>query len=108
LPHTSFYVYYEHDNNVVFFYSEEAGMGELKFLKSRAELCFRLFMKHHTDRLLWYWLRAEQNLVSAEGAVDVKVTLFPNEQTATPDAVLTVANALRLRRVGELRPAMLH
>jgi len=83
-------------------------MLELKVLKSRAELMFRLYSVFESELWLWRWFKAEVNVVKKEGLVDVKFSLFVDRDTTTAGAVLTLATGLRLRRQGKLTPFNVH
>lgn len=83
-------------------------LDELKFLKSRAELMYRLYVVFKTEYWLWRWFEAETNVLKNEGLVDVKTTVFVDRDTTTAGTELTLANVYRLRRQGEFKPAYIH
>jgi len=83
-------------------------LDELKVLKSRAELMFRLHSVFKSELWLWWWFEAEMNVLKHEGLVDVKVSLFNDRDTTTAGTVLTLATVLRLRRQGKLTPVDVH
>jgi hypothetical protein len=70
------------------------------YLTARAELCHRLFRSWQTERFLRLWFEAEMNVLQHEGLVDVKMTVFPNEQTTTASVLTTLVNVYRMRRLG--------
>lgn len=80
--------------------------NQLTFLKSRARLCFCLFLKHQTAAWLWRWFEAEVNVVQAEGFVDTHPFVFVSRDTTTDSVAMVLANSLRLRRLGECKPVL--
>ena len=73
---------------------------QVTFLKSRAELCFRLYRKHQTGVWLWRWFEAEMHVLQAEGLVDMHTLVFSNRDTTTQSVATVLANVLCQRRMG--------
>jgi hypothetical protein len=83
-------------------------LDELKALKSRAAVLFRLYSVFKTEDWLWRWFEAEMHVLKHEGLVDVHASVFVGRDTETAGTMLTMANLLQMRRQGKLTPVDVH
>jgi hypothetical protein len=83
-------------------------LDELKFLKSRAELMFRLFSVFRTEDWLYRWFEAETNILKNSGLVDVNIELCVDGDINTSGTELTLANVYRKRRLDQFPSTYIH